>query len=180
MRKDIFRMKVSIVTIGDEILIGQIVDTNSAWLAQRLNEIGLQVHKIYSIPDTEDAIIRTLGRACKLTDIVLVTGGLGPTNDDITKKTIAKYFNDSLEKNEDVLEHIKALFQKFGEKRVNKLNEKQADLPTKCKVLLNPVGTASAMWFEERNKHVISMPGVPHEMKEIMNSLVLPDFKSRF
>ena len=180
MRKDISRMKVSIVTIGDEILIGQIVDTNSAWLAQRLNEIGLQVHKIYSIPDREDAIVRTLGRACKLTDIVLVTGGLGPTNDDITKKTIAKYFNDSLERNEEVLKHINALFQKFGVKRVNKLNEQQADLPTKCRVLLNPVGTASAMWFEERNKHVISMPGVPHEMKEIMNSLVLPDFKSRF
>ena len=91
-------MKVSIVTIGDEILIGQIVDTNSAWIAQRLNEIGLQVYKIYSIPDTEAAILRTLKRASKLTDIVILTGGLGPTNDDITKKTLATFFNDTLTK----------------------------------------------------------------------------------
>jgi len=176
----LYRMKVSIITIGDEILIGQIVDTNSAWIAQRLNEIGLQVHKIYSIPDTEDAIIRTLERARKLTDIVLVTGGLGPTNDDITKKTLAKFFNDTLVRNEEVLQHIKALFQKFGVKRINKLNEQQADLPSKCSVLLNPVGTASGMWFEENKKHFISMPGVPHEMKKIMNTLVLPEFQSRF
>ena len=95
-------MKVSIVTIGDEILIGQIVDTNSAWIAQRLNEVGLQVHEIYSIPDAENAILRTLKRAAKLTDIVILTGGLGPTNDDITKKTLAAVFNDTLQRNEKV------------------------------------------------------------------------------
>ena len=140
-------MKVSIVTIGDEILIGQIVDTNSAWIAQRLNEVGLQVHKIYSIPDTEAAILRTLKRAAKLTDIVILTGGLGPTNDDITKKTLATFSNDTLKRNEEVLAHIKTLFEKKGIKKLNKLNEQQADLPSQCKVLLNPVGTAAGMWF---------------------------------
>ena len=155
-------MKVSIVTIGDEILIGQIVDTNSAWIAQRLNEIGLQVHKIYSIPDTEVAILRTLKRAAKLTDIIIMTGGLGPTNDDITKKTLATFFNDTLQRNTEVLSHIKTFFQKKGIKKLNKLNEQQADLPSKCKVLLNPVGTASGMWFNKDGKCFISMPGVPH------------------
>jgi nicotinamide-nucleotide amidase len=173
-------MKVSIITIGDEILIGQIVDTNSAWIAQILNEIGLQVHKIYSIPDTEEAIIRTLDRARKVTDIVLITGGLGPTNDDITKKTLTKYFDDTLVRNEEVLLHIKDLFKKFGIDKINSLNEQQADLPSKCKVLFNKVGTASGMWFAEGEKHFISMPGVPHEMKSLMKSYVLPELQSRF
>lgn len=173
-------MKVSIVTIGDEILIGQIVDTNSAWIAQRLNEIGLQVHKIYSIPDTEAAIVRTLSRAAKLTDIIIMTGGLGPTNDDITKKTLAAFFNDTLQRNEEVLTHIKSLFEKKGIRKLNKLNECQADLPTKCKVLFNPVGTASGMWFNKDDKYFISLPGVPYEMKAIMSSLVLPVFQSQF
>ena len=154
-------MKVSIVTIGDEILIGQIVDTNSAWIAQRLNEIGLKVQKIYSISDDEVEIIRTVKRAGQLTDIVLITGGLGPTNDDITKKTLAKIFDDILVSNEEVLQHIKDLFLSKGRKTINKLNEQQADLPSKCKVLKNPNGTAMGMWFEEGSKHFISMPGVP-------------------
>ena len=173
-------MKVSIVTIGDEILIGQIVDTNSAWIAQRINEIGLQVQRIFTISDEEDEIISTLKHASELTDIVLITGGLGPTNDDITKKTLAKFFNDSLERNQEVLEHVKALFLKKGRTSINSLNEQQADLPTKCKVLLNPIGTAAGMWFEENDKHFISMPGVPNEMKGIMNDLVLPAFHSKF
>ena len=173
-------MKVSIVTIGDEILIGQIVDTNSAWIAQRLNEIGLQVQKIYSISDTEEEIVRTLNRASQLTDIILITGGLGPTNDDITKITLAKFFKDTLQRNEEVLRHIKTLFQKFGAKKINKLNEQQADLPTKCKVLLNPIGTAMGMWFEENNKHFISMPGVPREMKGMMTDSVLPSLQSNY
>lgn len=173
-------MKVSLITIGDEILIGQIVDTNSAWIAQRLNEIGLKVDKIYSIPDTESAIVRTLQRAIKLTDIILLTGGLGPTNDDITKKTLTSFFSDTLKRNDEVLAHIKALFKKRGLREINKLNEQQADLPTTCKILLNPIGTASGMWFEENDKHVISMPGVPSEMKAIMNEKVLPVMQSRF
>ena len=173
-------MKVSIVTIGDEILIGQIVDTNSAWIAQRLNEVGLQVHKIYSIPDTETAILRTLKRAAKLTDIVILTGGLGPTNDDVTKKTLATFFDDTLQRNEEVLAHIKTLFEKKGIKKLNKLNEQQADLPSQCKVLLNPVGPAAGMWFNKDGKYFISMPGVPYEMKAIMSSLVLPKFQSEF
>ena len=173
-------MKVSIITIGDEILIGQIVDTNSAWIAQRLNEIGLRVHKIYSIPDTEEAIIRTLDRAREVTDIVLITGGLGPTNDDITKNTLTKYFDDTLVRNEEVLLHIKDLFKKFGIDKINSLNEQQADLPSKCKFLFNKVGTASGMWFTDEEKHFISMPGVPHEMKILMRSHVLPDLQTRF
>ena len=173
-------MKVSIVTIGDEILIGQIVDTNSAWIAQRLNEIGLQVQKIYSISDAEEEIVRTLKRAGELTDIVLITGGLGPTNDDITKVTLAKIFNDTLVRDEKVLQHVKDLFLKKGRKTINHLNEQQADLPSKCKVLLNPIGTAMGMWFEENNKHFISMPGVPREMKGMMTDCVLPTLESKF
>lgn len=173
-------MKVSIVTIGDEILIGQIVDTNSAWIAQRLNEIGLKVQKIYSISDDEVEIIRTVKRAGQLTDIVLITGGLGPTNDDITKKTLAKIFDDILVSNEEVLQHIKDLFLSKGRKTINKLNEQQADLPSKCKVLKNPNGTAMGMWFEEGSKHFISMPGVPREMKGMMNDLVLPKLQREF
>ena len=114
-----FYMKVSIITIGDEILIGQIIDTNSAWIAQRLNEIGLHVEKIYSISDTEEAILRTLERASEITDIVLITGGLGPTKDDITKTTLAKYFDDVLVPNKIVLEHLKTLFHK----KINKLHD---------------------------------------------------------
>jgi len=173
-------MVVSVVTIGDEILIGQIVDTNSAWIAQRLNEVGLQVNEIYSIPDTETAILRTLKRAAKLTDIIILTGGLGPTNDDITKKTLATFFNDTLQRNDEVLTHIKLLFEKKGIKKLNKLNEQQADLPSKCKVLLNPIGTAPGMLFNNCGKYFLSMPGVPSEMKAIMNSQVLPLFQSKF
>jgi len=173
-------MKVSIVTIGDEILIGQIVDTNSAWMAQRLNEIGLQVQKIYSISDDEEEIIRTIKRAGQLTDVVLITGGLGPTNDDITKNTLAKIFDDRLVRNEEALQHIKDLFLKKGRKTINKLNEQQADLPSKCTILMNPIGTAMGMWFEENKKQFISMPGVPREMKGMMNDLVLPKLQLKY
>ncbi len=173
-------MKVSIITIGDEILIGQIIDTNSAWIAQRLNEIGLRVEKIYSISDTQESILRTLDRASKIADIILITGGLGPTRDDITKTTLAKYFDDVLVRNEEVLEHIETLFHNYGVERINELNIQQSDLPSKCKVLLNTVGTASGMWFEKNQKYFISMPGVPHEMKALMYSYVLPEFQARF
>lgn len=173
-------MKVSVITIGDEILIGQIIDTNSAWIANRLNEIGLEIHKIYSIPDTKEAIERTLDRATDLTDIVLLTGGLGPTKDDITKHTLARYFNTQLKRNTDVLSHIKSLFDKYGHKTINDLNKQQADLPEDCRVLLNPVGTASGMWFERNSKHIISMPGVPHEMKALMKNYILPEFEAKF
>jgi len=173
-------MKVSIITIGDEILIGQIIDTNSAWIAQRLNEIGLRVEKIYSISDTQESILRTLDRASEIADIILITGGLGPTRDDITKTTLAKYFDDVLVRNEEVLEHIETLFHNYGVERINELNIQQSDLPSKCKVLLNTVGTASGMWFEKNQKYFISMPGVPHEMKALMYSYVLPEFQARF
>ncbi|MDG1146624.1 MAG: CinA family nicotinamide mononucleotide deamidase-related protein [Flavobacteriales bacterium] len=173
-------MKVSIITIGDEILIGQIVDTNSAWIAKSLNKIGLDLSKIYSISDSESVILRTLNRAKELSDIVIITGGLGPTNDDITKHTLVNYFNDKLVRNQEVLVHIKQLFKKFGVQEINKLNEQQADLPSKCKVLFNELGTAPGMWFEKDNKHFISMPGVPFEMKYLMNTHVLPELQSRF
>ena len=173
-------MKVSIITIGDEILIGQIVDTNSAWIAKRLNEIGLDLSKIYSISDTESAILRTLNRAKELSDIIIITGGLGPTNDDITKNTLIKYFDDKLVRNQEVLLHIKELFKKFGVDEINKLNEQQADLPSKCKVLFNKLGTASGMWFEKDAKYFVSMPGVPHEMKNLMSTYVLPELQTRF
>ncbi len=173
-------MQVSIITIGDEILIGQIVDTNSAWIASRLNEIGLEIHKIYTIADTPEAITRTLDRATQLSDIVLLTGGLGPTKDDITKKTLAQYFNTKLIRNYNVLSHIENLFATIGLNSLNELNKQQADLPEKCRVLINKVGTASGMWFEKDTKHIISMPGVPFEMKSLMRDYILPEFKTKF
>ena len=172
-------MSVSLVTIGDEILIGQIVDTNSAWMAQRISEIGLQVDMIYSISDTQEAILKTLAIASELSDIIIVTGGLGPTNDDVTKSAIIKYFDDILVRNEDILANIKRLFQMRG-RTVNKLNEMQSDLPSKCKVLINQIGTASGMWFKNNNKDFIFMPGVPNEMKGIMNNHILPALQDQF
>lgn len=172
-------MKAEIITIGDEILIGQIVDTNSQWISKELNKIGVSVHQISSIQDDENHILKALNEAEGRADLVILTGGLGPTKDDITKHTIAKYFNDTLELNDEVVNHIKNLFSKynipFGE-----LNRLQGMLPKKATILKNNYGTAPGMWFSENNKIFVSLPGVPNEMKGLIKYEVLPRIQSKF
>ena len=166
-------MKAEIITIGDEILIGQIVDTNSQWIGVELNKIGVSVYQITSIQDDKQHILNALKEAQERADIVIITGGLGPTKDDITKYTIAEYFKDTLELNEDVVNHIIALFARhnipFGE-----LNSLQGMLPTKATYLKNNLGTAPGMWFYENDTVFVSLPGVPNEMKGLMTDKVLP------
>lgn len=172
-------MTAEIITIGDELLIGQIVDTNSAWIGEHLSLTGIKVHQISSISDDENHILQALAEAEKRVDLVLITGGLGPTKDDITKKTLCKYFNTRLIIHEDILEKIKIFFDRRGFK-MSEVNVQQAALPENCTIIPNPVGTASGMWFEKNNTVFVSMPGIPHEMKQIMTEGVLPKLKKEF
>ncbi|MBD81250.1 MAG: competence/damage-inducible protein A [Crocinitomicaceae bacterium] len=166
-------MKVEIITIGDEILIGQIVDTNSAWMASQLHEIGIEVAQVSSISDNKKHILDALGQALERADVVLITGGLGPTKDDITKLTLAEYFEDELEFRPEVFEHVKGLFDSLNIP-MPEVNREQAMLPSKAKHLMNEKGTAPGMWFEDKGKIVVSMPGVPFEMKYLMTEEILP------
>jgi nicotinamide-nucleotide amidase len=173
-------MQLEIITIGDEILIGQIVDTNSAWMARKLNAIGIHVQQITTVSDNEEAILKALSEASLRVDIVLITGGLGPTKDDITKRTLCKFFNTKLQLNEQVYEHIKNIFKARGIFDVKEINKRQAEVPVNCQVLFNALGTAPGMWFEEGDKIFVSMPGVPFEMEALMTNAVLPRLKSVF
>jgi len=168
-----------IITIGDEILIGQIIDTNSAWIAQQLNLIGINVLQITSISDNKNHIINALNEASLRVNLILVTGGLGPTKDDITKQTIAEFFNAKLVRNQEVFEHISKL---MGDRNIsmNPLNVQQADVPDNCIVIPNNYGTAPAMWFEKTQIIYIFMPGVPFEMKGILSEQLLPKLKNQF
>jgi len=166
-------MKAEIITIGDEILIGQIVDTNSAWMGQKLNEVGIDVVQITSVSDKESAIFDSLAQAEQRAEVVLITGGLGPTKDDITKKVLCDFFQTKLVRNEEILQKLDAWFKNRG-REMTSLNECQADLPEHCSILPNRMGTASGMWFERNNTIFISMPGVPYEMKCIMEEEALP------
>lgn len=172
-------MIAEIITIGDEILIGQIVDTNSAWMAQQLNAIGVKINRIISISDNKDEIVKVLDDSFSRASLILMTGGLGPTKDDITKQTLAQYFNSKLELNTAVLHHVEEI---LGAKKVpmNELNIKQAELPVDCKVMHNACGTAAGMWFEKEGKVLVAMPGVPFEMIKMMQSEILPKLKSFF
>lgn len=172
-------MKVELITIGDEILIGQIIDTNSAWMAQRLNEVGISVVQISSISDTETAIVSALDLASARADVILITGGLGPTNDDITKSTLASYFNTEMVLNQEVLKHVREMFKSFNAPMLL-VNEKQAEVPAMCEVIMNPKGTAPGMWFEKDQKVYVSMPGVPYEMKEMMAKAIIPKLQEKF
>lgn len=172
-------MKAEIITIGDEILIGQITDTNSKWMAERLNEIGIEVHQITSVHDDEEHILEAISQAEKGSELILLTGGLGPTKDDITKTTLVKYFKDELVLYPEIVEHIKALFAKIKYKFTDK-DLDQALLPAKAKILKNYYGTASGMWFERGGKIFVSMPGVPNEMKGLMSDYVIPQVRDRF
>ena len=166
-------MKAALLTIGEEILIGQIVDTNSAWMAQELNKIGISVKEIVSISDSYSDIQASIEQLVKKYDIVLSTGGLGPTRDDITKQSICQLFNAKLVMHEPTLNHIRDIFAKRG-LPLTELNSKQAEVPDSCEVLFNPNGTAPGMWFNFENKIFVAMPGVPYEMKAIMEMHILP------
>jgi nicotinamide-nucleotide amidase len=172
-------INAEIITIGDEILIGQIVDTNSAWIAQKLNDIGINIVQITSISDNKLPILSSLDSATLRADLIIVTGGLGPTKDDITKQTIAGYFHSSMVCNRDVLNHIIGLLEPRGVK-INELNRKQAEVPDKCTVLHNACGTAPGMWFEKKGKIFVFMPGVPFEMKYIVSQQLIPRLKEYF
>ena len=166
-------MKAEIITIGDEILIGQIVDTNSAWIAEQLNLIGIEIYQITSVHDSHEHITEALKNAENKADLVILTGGLGPTRDDITKTTLCDFFNTPLVLHEPTLELIKQMFARrnFG---VNKLNRDQAMLPEACEILPNQKGTAPGMWFVKNETIFVSVPGVPLEMKYLFEAEILP------
>lgn len=173
-------MKATIITIGDEILIGQIVDTNSASIARKLNNAGITIVEKCSIGDTREEIIATVGRAMERSEVVIITGGLGPTKDDITKHTLAKMFNSELRYNVTEGEHVRQLLERRGIAFTD-LNRGQAMLPECCTVLHNAHGTAPGMWFDtERGGVVVSLPGVPFEMEHLMDDEVIPRLKARF
>ena len=172
-------MKAEIITIGDEILIGQIVDTNSQWMAVELNKIGVSVSQITSVQDQRAPILEALKLAEQNADIVLLTGGLGPTKDDITKHTLAHYFQDTLVLNASIVSHIQEMFSKRGIP-FSELNRQQGLVPSKCIPLHNALGTASGMWFCENETVFVSLPGVPYEMKGLMVDHVLPKIQNTF
>ncbi len=172
-------MKATVITIGDEILIGQIIDTNSAWIGQQFSALGVKLHEVISVGDEATQIVSALDRAATTSQIILMTGGLGPTKDDITKKTLVEYFNTELELNEEVWEKMKVIFEKRGLK-VLELNRSQAMIPKASTMLPNMRGTAQGMWFERDGVVFVSMPGVPHEMKHLMETQVIPRLKEKF
>ncbi len=173
-------MNAEIITIGDEILIGQIVDTNSQWIAQQLNKIGVSVYQITSIQDEKQHILKTLEEAQTRADVIIITGGLGPTKDDITKKTLAEFFdNDTMVEYPEVIKHIKTMFAKFNIP-FKPIQNQQALLPSKATLLKNRFGTAPGMWFYENDTVFISLPGVPYEMKALIKNEVLPRIQQQF
>ena len=173
-------MKAEIITIGDEILIGQIVDTNSQFIGQQLNKIGVSVYQITSIQDDKQHILNALQEAQNRVDIVIITGGLGPTKDDITKKTIAKFFkDDDIVEYPEVITHIKRLFTKINHP-FKEVQRYQAQLPSKATLLMNDFGTAPGMWFYENETVFVSLPGVPYEMKRLITNKVLPKIQKQF
>lgn len=173
-------MQAEIITIGDEILIGQIVDTNSAFISRELNKIGVSVYQITSVQDDKSHILKSLKEAEENADIIIITGGLGPTKDDITKKTIAEYFDDTLVQSEAVLKNIEHLWETYIKKPLAQVNIDQALVPSKAKVLMNKFGSAPGMWLEKNNKIFISLPGVPYEMKALMEHEVIPKLREEY
>jgi nicotinamide-nucleotide amidase len=170
----------SIITIGDELLIGQVIDTNSSWIAQELNKAGIQVKNRVAVGDTWDDIWQALDEESKKASIVLITGGLGPTADDITKPLLCEYFGGKMVMHEETLSHVTFLFEKVFKRPMIERNRKQAEVPDVCTVLKNEKGTAPGMLFEKNGVIYVSMPGVPHEMKWLMQNHVLPLIEKRF
>ena len=175
-------MLAEIITIGDEILIGQVVDTNSAWMARQLNDIGIRVKQISSVSDDRLHILTALKEAAGRADLILITGGLGPTKDDITKKTLCEYFGVDLVLNQGALANVERIFMRLRGTLTELLevNRQQALVPENCEVIQNKNGTAPCMWFNEGGKIYVSMPGVPHEMMYLMEEDILPRLKSTF
>lgn len=171
-------MKADIITIGDEILIGHIIDTNATWIAKQLENFGVHVRQITSVSDDKAHICNTLDLALKESAIVVLTGGLGPTNDDLTKHSLCEYFKDELVMDNEVFSNIKRLFAKH-DRRINNLNQQQALVPSKCIVLPNALGTAPGMYFNFNEKLILSLPGVPYEMKALMHQF-LPIVKEKY
>lgn len=173
-------MYAEIITIGDEILIGQIIDTNSAFIAKELNKIGVSVYQITSVQDEKKHILRAFSEAEQRAQIIIITGGLGPTKDDITKHTICEYFEDTLKQDDIVLAHVEALFKKYISTPISAVNRRQALVPSKAKILMNRFGTAPGMWLEKQNNVFISLPGVPYEMKALIQNEVIPKIQDKF
>jgi nicotinamide-nucleotide amidase len=170
------KVYATIITIGDELLIGQVVDTNSAWIAQQLNAIGILVKQRISVGDDAREIMDALDKAAAISQAVLITGGLGPTADDITKPTLCAYFGGNLKVDEEALQNVKIIFQKLQRPLIER-NLKQAEVPDNCTVIQNARGTAPGMWFEKMGVYFVSMPGVPFEMQGMMTDFVLPALK---
>lgn len=175
----IMQARVEIINIGDELLIGQVVNTNASWMGQVLSQSGFQVQQVRAISDAEKDISKALDESIKDSEIVLISGGLGPTNDDITKKVLAKYFDSEMYLNSEALVHIYELFKLRGFE-LTEVNKQQALLPVKAKSIPNVNGTAFGMWFEQNGTVIISMPGVPFEMKAMMENQVIPKLMQRF
>ncbi|MBI1223165.1 MAG: competence/damage-inducible protein A [Bacteroidetes bacterium] len=168
-----------IITIGDELLIGQVVDTNSAWLGQNLNPAGVEIKQITSVSDNREHILEAIEAARKRADIILLTGGLGPTRDDITKDTLADYFGVGLKVDETALAHVRQLFTRLNRPMLD-INEQQALIPENCTPIYNDRGTAPGMWFEDKGQIIVSLPGVPYEMKNMVSTFVIPRLKEHF
>ena len=173
-------MLAEIITIGDEILIGQIIDTNSAFIAKQLNKIGVSVYQITSVQDDRAHILKAFKEAEDNADIIIITGGLGPTKDDITKKTIAEYFDDEFVRNEDVTKNIESIWKNYINQTPSQVNLDQALVPSKAQVLMNINGSAPGMWLERNNKVFISLPGVPYEMKALIDNEVIPKLRKTY
>ncbi|WP_419800665.1 competence/damage-inducible protein A [Mucilaginibacter sp.] len=172
-------MLAEIITIGDEILIGQIIDSNSAWMAQQLNAIGVRIKQISSVSDDRGHIFSALKEASGRADLILITGGLGPTKDDITKTTLAEYFGVGMKRDQQTLDNVANIFERYN-RPLLEVNIRQADVPENCEVLFNKNGTAPGMWFQVDGKVFVSMPGVPFEMMYLMEDLVIPKLKETF
>lgn len=173
-------MRAHIITIGDEILIGQIVDTNSAFIAKELDKVGIEVHQISSISDNKQHILQSLAEAQETTELVLITGGLGPTKDDVTKHTFCEYFEDTLVEDPAVLQNIERIFKHYVNRPMLPANRSQALVPSKATVLMNKNGTAPGMWMQSGKTVFVSMPGVPFEMKALMTDEVIPRVQQTF
>ncbi|MBL7858812.1 MAG: competence/damage-inducible protein A [Cyclobacteriaceae bacterium] len=168
-----------LLTIGDEILYGQIIDTNSQWMGVELSNLGVRLKRKTTIGDSESEILTAFAEAEKRADIILITGGLGPTNDDLTKPCLARYFNCEIKMHEEALTEVTEFFKSRG-RELTELNRQQAALPECCEKITNKMGTAPGMWFERNGKVFVSMPGVPHEMKRMMTDIILPKLQQTF
>jgi len=173
-------MLAEIITIGDEILIGQIIDTNSAFIANALNQIGVSVYQITSVQDERNHILKAFEEAESRADVIIITGGLGPTKDDITKLTLCEYFGDTLVESKEVLEHVEELFRNYISTPISDMNRRQAMVPSRATVLKNAYGTAPGMWIKHKGKVFVSLPGVPFEMKSLIQNEVIPRIVEEF